>query len=100
MQQSILKLINKNQALYTIGLQEDLTKEGFASFAAAGVYSVPVCDSKGDVVGMLDHVSWWHCFCSPCSFVSFVLKKKKKCRRTLLGLFCAFLLEATTLQNR
>ncbi len=56
MNKSIRKLIKTDQVLYTIGLNEDLTKEGFASFASADVYCLPVCNSEGNIVGMLDHV--------------------------------------------
>lgn len=58
MDSSIKKLINKDQKLYVIGLDEDLTREGFASFASADVYSLPVVDSKGKVIGILDHADF------------------------------------------
>jgi CBS-domain-containing membrane protein len=88
MQKSIRKLVKPNQVLYTINLDEDLTKEGFTSFASSDVYSLPVSDSRGNVVGLLDHVRCKSCVSRVFSFFFFFfLKKKADFTRFVLQVF-------------
>jgi hypothetical protein len=53
MKRSIRELIREDQELYVVSASEDITREGFLSLASAGVYAVPVRDSRGVVIGML-----------------------------------------------
>ncbi len=58
MRKPIVDLLDEDQELYALLASEDITKEGFMSFANAGVYSVPVRDARGTVIGMLDHADF------------------------------------------
>jgi len=70
MKTSIRELIREDQELYVVSASEDITREGFLSLASAGVYSVPVRDSRGVVIGMLDHADF-------CRFVLKIFTQKE-----------------------
>ncbi len=61
MKKSIRELIKEDQELYVVSASEDITREGFLSLASAGVYSVPVRDARGVVIGMLVREGFRRC---------------------------------------
>jgi len=48
----------EEQKLYFLNADDDISKSGFNSFIAAGVYSLPVVNKHGRIIGLLDHADF------------------------------------------